>query len=392
MKERIEFGKYHGCIPSPPDERDYRIARLVPKAPVFLPGEYVILRPAKIKDQGNIGSCVGQALASAREIGEALQKHICELSPGYIYANRDGHSCFEEGMIPREAISSLLRNGVPNLQLFPYNDTYPSLKAKLKEVKAACDSDAEPHRITAYARLYTTNDIKSALIEVGAVPVVYDLYESFTSALFDGIVPAPDITKENYIGGHMMLIIGWKKLAGVEHWIVLNSWGEWWGDRGLCYIPIKGYDFNEAWSLTDGIYPAQEVIFKTIKFSADPELCKTVTLDNISYKMSVGIQMRNGRTMVPLRFFSESLGFYVRWDEAEKKITVISGNNEELTEIILTVNDTHFTVNGEEKEMDVEPYITDEGFTMVPLRFLAENLNCTVDWDAGTRVTTVTRS
>ena len=391
MKEIREYGKFNGCLPSPPDARDYRIARLVPKAPVYLPGEFILLRPAEIKDQGDIGSCVGHTLASSREIGEALQKHICEFSPGYIYANREGHSHFDEGMIPREAIDSLMKKGVPKLQLFPYNDTYEKLTMKLREVKSACDIDAEPNRISAYARLYTAHDVKTALLEVGAVPVVYDLYESFSTALYDGIVPTPNQKKENWIGGHMMLIIGWKKIAAEEHWIVLNSWGKWWGDRGLCYIPIKGYDFSEAWSLTDGIFPARESTFKTVKFSIKPKLYKQVSLDGISFVMPIGVAMKNNRIMIPLRFFSESFGCYIRWEEAEKRITIISEHNDVMIEIVMTINEKRCMVNGEEKEMDVEPYIVD-GFTMAPLRFITENLNCTVDWDDETCEATVTRN
>jgi len=392
MGIKRRFSRFNGCLPSPFDERDYKIARLVPIAPKFIPEEYVVLRPEKIKDQGDIGSCVGQALATAREIGEALQKHICEFSPGYIYANRDGHTYYGEGMIPREAISTLLKSGVPRLQFFPYNDLYPQLKARLDEVKAACDLDAAPYRITAYAHLYTARDIKIALMETGAVPVVYNLYESFHTASWGGIVPIPDRANEGWIGNHMMLIIGWKRIGGAERWIVLNSWGQWWGDNGLCYIPTNGYDFDEAWSLSDEIYPAGQDTFKTIKFSVKPELSRRVTLDDVNFQLPTGIQMKNGRIMVPLRFFSESLGCYVRWNESEKKVTIISEDDDKTIEIIMTVNEKIYTVNGEQNEMDVAPFIVEPGFTLVPLRFVTENLDCVVDWNEQEREATVTRN
>ena len=389
MEKKRSYGKFNGCLPSPLDVRDYRISRLVPKAPIFIPEEYVVLRPSTIKNQGNIGSCVGYALATEREIGEALQKHICELSPGYIYANREGHSHHDEGMIPREAIASLKKSGVPKFQLFPYNDTYPTVKKKLDEGKAAYDLDAEPHRISAYAQVYSVMDIKTALLEIGAVPVVYTLFDSFNSVSSNGLVPIPDKMKEYWLGDHMMLILGWKKIGGIERWIVLNSWGKWWGDNGLCYIPTKGYDFSEAWSLTDEVYPLREITFKSIRFSTKPELSRRVTLDNIVFELPVGIEMKNNRIMVPLRFFSESLGCYVRWEGTEKKITIIFENDGMSTEIVMIVNKKTYTVNGKEKEMDVEPYLTKQGFTLVPLRFVAENLDCQVDWDARTQEATV---
>jgi hypothetical protein len=122
-----------------------------------------------------------------------------------------------------------------------------------------------------------------------------------------------------------------------------------------------------------------------------PELRNQVTLDGINFAMSAGIQIKNNRIMVPLRFFSESLGCYVSWDAAEKRITIIPELNDEMTEIIMTVNEKRYTVNGEEKETDVAPYIVD-GSTMAPLRVITENLNCTVEWDAETCEATVTRN
>ena len=34
------------------------------------------------------------------------------------------------------------------------------------------------------------------------------------------------------LGGHAVKIIGW----GEDHWLVMNSWNETWGDKGLFRI------------------------------------------------------------------------------------------------------------------------------------------------------------
>lgn len=34
------------------------------------------------------------------------------------------------------------------------------------------------------------------------------------------------------LGGHAVKIIGW----GKDHWLVVNSWNETWGDKGLFKI------------------------------------------------------------------------------------------------------------------------------------------------------------
>jgi C1A family cysteine protease len=38
-----------------------------------------------------------------------------------------------------------------------------------------------------------------------------------------------------------MVMLGWKTIGSKEYWICQNSWGEKWGDNGLCYVP---YDYK----------------------------------------------------------------------------------------------------------------------------------------------------
>jgi hypothetical protein len=65
-----------------------------------------------------------------------------------------------------------------------------------------------------------------------------------------GVIPIPDPSKEKVIGGHCMLAVGYKiGDDDKEYIIVQNSWGQYWGDKGYCYIPmeyfcsIDSYDF-----------------------------------------------------------------------------------------------------------------------------------------------------
>ncbi|MBT9175087.1 MAG: hypothetical protein DDT22_00761 [candidate division WS2 bacterium] len=54
----------------------------------------------------------------------------------------------------------------------------------------------------------------------------------------------------------------------------------------------------------------------------------------------------------------------------------------------LKIGSTIYRVDGVSKVMDAAPYI-EEGRTMVPVRFLAEGLGGTVDWDGATKIVTV---
>ena len=53
QEQVMEFNQFNGALPSPPDERDYGIARLVAEAPA-LPDEFISVRPYKIKNQGSV--------------------------------------------------------------------------------------------------------------------------------------------------------------------------------------------------------------------------------------------------------------------------------------------------------------------------------------------------
>ncbi|MDP4182480.1 MAG: copper amine oxidase N-terminal domain-containing protein, partial [Bacillota bacterium] len=54
---------------------------------------------------------------------------------------------------------------------------------------------------------------------------------------------------------------------------------------------------------------------------------KTYLVDNVSKTMDAAPEIVNGRTIVPLRFVSESVGYDVQWFEKDKKI-LISGKKD----------------------------------------------------------------
>ena len=77
----------------------------------------------------------------------------------------------------------------------------------------------------------------------------------------------------------------------------------------------------------------------------------------------------NDRTYVPFRALGEALGAEVVWDEDARTVTYTLGN----TEVVMTIGETTYTVNGDEKTMDVAPEITGDR-TYVPVRFVGEAL------------------
>jgi hypothetical protein len=107
----------------------------------------------------------------------------------------------------------------------------------------------------------------------------------------------------------------------------------------------------------------------------------TVMLDAAPY-----IDKASGRTMVPIRAIVEALGGSVTWKAASRNIMIQLGT----TSIVLRIGAMSATVDGVAKPLTVPASILG-GRTMVPVRFVAENLGCTVGWNALARTVTITR-
>lgn len=92
----------------------------------------------------------------------------------------------------------------------------------------------------------------------------------------------------------------------------------------------------------------------------------------------------NGRTLLPLRALVEALEGNVEWIESEKKI-IITLKEKYLS---LWIDKKVTKVNNIEKTIDVPPSIIN-GRTMVPVRFIGENLDYEVGWNADLKKITV---
>ena len=87
-----------------------------------------------------------------------------------------------------------------------------------------------------------------------------------------------------------------------------------------------------------------------------------------------------GRTMLPIRYVADALGARVAWNAQERKV-IVSGTKT----IELSIDNPWARVDGALAFIDpinekVTPVILPPGRTMLPLRFTAETLGCSVEW------------
>ncbi len=97
-----------------------------------------------------------------------------------------------------------------------------------------------------------------------------------------------------------------------------------------------------------------------------------------------GPVIQDDRTLVPVRFVAENLGYRVDYD-ADEHSAVIDGGR-----IVMYIGTDQAEIDGQRVQLDISSILMNDR-TMVPLRVIAETLGCTVDWVPENRTVLVNR-
>ena len=138
----------------------------------------------------------------------------------------------------------LFTTGTCRHDLWPNDKKEPA--ASLEELEA----DAQNHRFDAEVYDVTVDEMKRCLSAGLPVQISMATGEAFQDIGRDGVMKAAEAPSGQH-GYHAMLCVGY---VG-NYFIVKNSWGEDWGDKGYCYIPKKVLMESRARSRRDR--PAQ---------------------------------------------------------------------------------------------------------------------------------------
>ena len=200
-----------------------------------------------IKDQGQVGACTVFSVTSIFEyiLKKNAQKNP-DLSEAFVYYNvRKAENKVDEdtGSSYQDVIRSIGTEGVCLEELHPY-----SKKINEEPSQVAYD-DAKHRRIVKALNVEIKEDsIKSAIQDGLPVAISLKVFESFSSTVnsgqgsrvrSNGFVTNPtkeELASENY-GYHAMVIVGYSDEH--KYFVVRNSWGKAFGDKGYCYIPYS---------------------------------------------------------------------------------------------------------------------------------------------------------
>lgn len=248
---RMETGKKqgYGWVPDLPDQRDH-VYGVVRKPAAKLPSS-VDLRPkcSPVEDQGNLGSCTGNALAGAVEFLEKKDGvRFVNVSRLFIYYNErvTEHTVNEDaGAMIRDGIKALVKQGVCSEKKWPY-----VVSKFTNKPSSACYKEASDHQVTAYARIQTLDEMRGCLAEGYPFVFGFTVYESFESdqVAKTGVAPMPK-PKEKVLGGHAVLAVGYDDAQ--KRFLVRNSWGTGWGMKGYFTLP---YDYLADRNLSDDLW------------------------------------------------------------------------------------------------------------------------------------------
>ncbi|MEN6387582.1 MAG: extracellular solute-binding protein [Candidatus Cryosericum sp.] len=110
----------------------------------------------------------------------------------------------------------------------------------------------------------------------------------------------------------------------------------------------------------------------------------TGTVNGKATTLEQGAVIKNGRTLVPLRFITEAMGARVGWDATARTASITLADNK----ISLTVDKAVAKVNGYDVQLDAPATILN-GRTVVPVRFVAESMGAVTLWNPTQQKVTV---
>ncbi|GGG05615.1 copper amine oxidase N-terminal domain-containing protein [Paenibacillus abyssi] len=214
--------------------------------------------------------------------------------------------------------------------------------------------------------------------------------------------------------GENAITIPWTQLPGEYMWDIYRS------DNGAPYVRMTDFMLTETEYTDHYTFIGHTYLYKLVSYDEYGELIdvsgaikvtivpegggqsaddadgpqnqivlqignKTAYVNNKAHTLEAAPSTYNGRAVIPLRFVSEALGAGVKWNGKERSITITLGQDT----IVLVLDQSAAKVNGKTVMMDV-PAIMQGKVTMVPIRFVSDQLKHKISFDNVTKKIVIT--
>jgi len=186
-----------------------------------------------VYDQGSLGSCTANALVCIFQYDdpEFMGSRLFLYYNERVIENdvdQDGGAQLSDGIL------SLEQSGVCSETSWPYD-----ISKFENKPSPECYEEALKHKALSVCNVHQNiNTMKNSLVQGHPFVVGIQLFEEFETleVAMTGIVPMPGPTS-SYLGGHAVVCVGYTTKDNKNYWIMRNSWGSSWGDKGYFYLP-----------------------------------------------------------------------------------------------------------------------------------------------------------
>jgi hypothetical protein len=205
------------------------------------------------------------------------EKKLVKMSAQYIFNKRkDKTNNFIYG---REMMQILRDEGCCSEKIVPTGMV--ESPDEIQEFKA------DANKIGKFAKVYTVEGLKKTLTINGPCLVCFPVF-NFTKKMWK------QHQGEDRLGGHAMAIVGYDK----KGFILRNSWGECWENKGYSYYPYSDWGCHEEiWTVIDDknvvewksaptriLNKANSIVFRRMIVNEEDELYENFKEHNISGK------------------------------------------------------------------------------------------------------------
>jgi cathepsin L len=199
-----------------------------------------------VKDQGQCGSCwafsatgslEGQYFRKQSQLVSFSEQQLVDCSKSY-----GNEGC--NGGLMDQAFEYIKSKGIERESDYPY--TARDGKCRYNAAKIVTKVTGETD-----IKQGDEDDLKEAVATVGPVSVAIDASHDSFQFYRNGVYDEPDCSPDQL--DHGVLAVGYGTLSGKDYWMVKNSWGASWGQKG--YIQMTRNKDNQCGIATAASYP-----------------------------------------------------------------------------------------------------------------------------------------